>query len=759
MIVTRKWLEEFINLEDISTQQIVEALNSIGQEVEAVKDIRIADKVVVGYVEECEKHPNADKLNVCKVNVGNEIVQIVCGAKNVAKGQFVAVSVVGAVLPGNFKIKKAKLRGVESFGMICSSTELGLPKLEDGIMVLDNSIGELEIGKNVSEYLDDDVIELGVTANRGDSFSILGIARELSAKFNIPLKEIDEYEDDKNAEGLGRILQIEDDIENSSHYLKGFNLEEEKDIPFKIRYRLALVEENITNTIYDYATYTTIATGVITTIYDNNSQKLIFKTENRIDVVKNEEEIIYETGIKIIKKPQNKKGNFIIDANFIDPEIVSTIVYETKIKTDEIFFRSSRGSNPDLKLAINYILNELKLIDAKIYNGNYDLTKEIEQKILSVELEDIYNIIGEEIDKNTIVNILNKLQIKTEVNNSEKSLKVIIPPFRHDLINKYDIAEEILRVYGIDTLTSKPLIFAEKNRINSTIKKIEKLKTIREKAVANGFFETLHFVFDSKERYKKYNIPVVANNKDILNPIVNDLDTLRQTTILQLLEAVKLNKNNGYKKIALFTSGSVYNEKREELNKIGFVWSGNQYKENINHNKNKKVDFAFFVEKLGLIFGDFELIEEKNIILAHPYQSAKVLIDGIEVGFIAKLHPKVAKDFEIDDTFIAEFDLDLIPDKNHKAEDIVKIQKSTRDLSLLVDKNQNYNEIKKAIDSLEIIEIIEFYPIDIFDLGDKNSLTLRFILQNSQKSLTDEEINDIITKIIEKVKDLGVELR
>ncbi|RUM56792.1 MAG: phenylalanine--tRNA ligase subunit beta, partial [Nautilia sp.] len=343
--------------------------------------------------------------------------------------------------------------------------------------------------------------------------------------------------------------------------------------------------------------------------------------------------------------------------------------------------------------------------------------------------------------------------------NNKDNLKLTIPPFRHDLSNKYDIAEEILRVYGIDTLTSKPLIFAEKNRINKTIKKIDYLKNIRQKAVANGFFETLHFVFDSKERYKKYNIPVVANNKDILNPIVNDLDTLRQTTILQLLEAVKLNKNNGYKKIALFTSGSVYNEKREELNKIGFVWSGNQYKENINHNKNKKVDFAFFVEKLGLIFGDFELIEEKNIILAHPYQSAKVLIDGIEVGFIAKLHPKVAKDFEIDDTFIAEFDLDLIPDKNHKAEDIVKIQKSTRDLSLLVDKNQNYNEIKKAIDSLEIIEIIEFYPIDIFDLGDKNSLTLRFILQNSQKSLTDEEINDIITKIIEKVKDLGVELR
>jgi phenylalanyl-tRNA synthetase beta chain len=757
MIVTRKWLEEFIDLSGISTEKISDGLNSIGQEVEAVNEIRIADKVVVGYVEECEKHPDADKLNICQVNVGSQTTQIVCGAKNVAKGQYVAVSVVGAVLPGNFKIKKAKLRGVESFGMICSSTELGLPKLEEGIMVLDDSMGELEIGKNVSEYLDDDIIELGVTANRGDSFSILGIARELSAKFNIPLKEINEYEDDKNAEGLGRILQIEDDIENSSHYLKGFNIEKEI-IPFKIRYRLALVGENITNTVFDFATYTTVATGVITTIYDNY-KKLIFKTENRIDIVKNEEEIIYETGIKLIKKPENKSGDFIIDANFIEPEYVSTVVYETKIKTDELFFRSSRGSNPDVKLSINYIINELNLIDAKIYNGCYDLTNEITQKVISIKLDDIYSIIGEVIDENTIINILNKLQIKTEINSSEKSLKITIPPFRHDLVNKYDIAEEILRVYGIDTLSSKSLLFAEKNRINDTMKKIDFIRNIREKAVANGFFETLHFVFDSKERYKKYSIPTIKDAEDVLNPIVNELDTLRQTTILQLLDAVSFNKKNGYKKLSLFTVGSVYNELREETQKIGFVWSGAKYKENISHNKNENVDFAFFAEKLSSILGDFELVEDKHIILSHPYQSAKVLIDGIEVGFIAKLHPKIAKEFDVDDTFMAEFFVDLLPKKEFRAKDIVKIQKSTRDLSVVVDKTQNYNDLKKEIESLKIVEIVEFYPIDIFDLNDKNSLTLRFILQNSEKSMTDEEINAIISQIIDKLKDLGVELR
>ena len=755
MIVTRKWLEEFIDLKDISTNEICDALNSIGQEVEGLNEIRIADKVVVGYVKECEKHPNADKLNVCQVDVGNEIAQIVCGAKNVAKDQFVAVSVVGAVLPGNFKIKKAKLRGVESYGMICSSTELGLPKMEDGIMVLDNSIGELEIGKNVSEYLDDDIIELGITPNRGDSFSILGIARELSAKLNRSLKTIESYEDNKNSEGIGRIVDVEDNLKNSSHLLKAINIEE-VNIPFKIRYRLALSEEEVSNTILDYATYTTIATGVIVTIYDAH-KKLELVNIDGIDIVKSDE-VIYQTGINLVKKP-SQNGNFVIDVNFIDPELVSTIVYEKKLKTDKIFFRSSRGSNPDLKLGLNYILNELTQIEVKIYNGSYDLIKENELIKINVDLDDIYSIIGETIEENTIVNILNKLQIETNIDTVNKTLKITIPPFRHDLKNKFDIAEEILRVYGIDTLTSKPLEFKEKNRLNETMKNLERNNELRQKAVANGFFEVLHFVFDSKERLKKYGFNLIDEKKDILNPIVNELNTLRQTLILQMLESAMNNKNNGYKKISLFSIGSVYNDLREEYQKIGFVWSGAKHNENINSFKPENVDFSFFVTKLSSIFGDFELIEDKHILLAHPYQSAKVLIDGIEVGYIAKLHPKIAKDFDLDDTFIAEFYLDLLPNKNILAKDIIKIQKSTRDLSLVVDKNINYSTIKKEIDSLEIEDIVEFYPIDIFDLGDKNSLTIRFILQNSQKSLTDDEINDIITKIIEKLKDLGVELR
>jgi len=756
MIVTRKWLEEFIDLDNIPTNEICDGLNSIGQEVESLDKIRIPKKVVIGHIKECEKHPNADKLNVCQVDIGDEVVQIVCGAKNVRTSQYVAVSVVGAVLPGDFKIKKAKLRGVESFGMICSSTEIGLPKLEDGIMVLDESIGELEIGKEVSEYLDDDIIELGITPNRGDSFSILGIARELSAKFNKPLKEVNQFEDDKNSEGLGRIVHIEDDIKYSSHFLKAINCDE-VNVNFKIRYRLALLKEEITNTILDYATYTTIATGVIVTIYDNDN-KIILKTIDGVDVVKTDKDI-YQTGINLLNKPKQTAGTFIIDANFIDPKYVSTLVYEKKLKTDNIFFRASRGSNPDLKLAIDYILKEVCKNGAKVYNGSYDLTQDLKENLINVNLDDIYSIVGEVIDENVIVNILNKLQIQTQMDNSDKTLRLKIPPFRHDLVNKYDIAEEILRVYGIDTLQSKPLIFGEKVKINSTIKNIELIRQLKQKSVANGFFEVLHFVFDSAERMEKYNFNLMDKKLDILNPIVNELDTLRQTLILQMLESASNNKNNGYKKLSLFSVGSVYNELREESQKIGFVWSGLSQNENITNSKPKNIEFSEFVTKIGNILGDFELEADTHIKLSHPYQSAKVLIDEVEVGYIAKLHPKIASDFDLEDTFIAEFFLELLPNKEYLAKDIVKIQKSTRDLSLVTDKNLNYSTIKTQIQNLKIDEVIQFYPIDIFDLGDKNSLTIRFILQNNEKSLTDDEINGIISKIIEKLNDLGVELR
>ena len=212
MIITRTWLEEFIDISRISTDEICKTLNSIGLEVDSVEKISIVPKVVIGKVLEKEKHPDADKLNICQVDLGTQTVQIVCGAKNVDAGQFVPVATVGCDMGNDFIIKEAKLRGVESNGMICSATELGLSKLNDGILELDNSIGELILGKELREYpkLNDEIIEIELTANRGDCLSINGIARELSAFYNIPFIEFDKQINYNNF-GIGQVLEVECD--------------------------------------------------------------------------------------------------------------------------------------------------------------------------------------------------------------------------------------------------------------------------------------------------------------------------------------------------------------------------------------------------------------------------------------------------------------------------------------------------------------------------------------------------------------------
>jgi len=188
MIISRNWLSEWLDISGVTSETLLKTLNSIGLEVDSFKEIRVPKNIVVGYVKSKIKHENAEKLSVCQVDVGGETLQIVCGAKNVEAGQYVAVSLIGAVLPNGLEIKPAKLRGVESFGMICSATELGLAKTNDGIMVLDSSIGELVLGKELREYeiFNDDLIEIELTANRGDCLSILGMARDRGAALDLP---------------------------------------------------------------------------------------------------------------------------------------------------------------------------------------------------------------------------------------------------------------------------------------------------------------------------------------------------------------------------------------------------------------------------------------------------------------------------------------------------------------------------------------------------------------------------------------------
>ncbi len=749
MIVTRRWLEEFINLNNFSTQNIIDTLNKIGQEVEGYKKYEIPENVVIGKVIECEKHPNADKLNVCKVDVGDEILQIVCGASNVVNAEYVVVSKVGATLPGNFKIKKAKLRGVESHGMICAAREIGLPDFHEGIIIMDNSLGELKIGEYAGTYLNDEVIELGVTANRGDCFSIYGIARELSAGLNVDLKPF-EYKFEELQEGIGRVVNVEkSDFKHSSHLLKAFNGQLNSNL--KIDLRLAFCDVEAKKTYEKFLKYSMQAIGVLLVL--SNTGNISFESKSGIDmfITSNGK---YTVGVKN-DIDLNENDHYVLDANYINPDYVSETVFLNGLKTDDYFFRASRGSEPDLNFGINYFIHEANV---PVYSGSIDLICENKYRYINLSLNEIKNIIGIEIKEQKIVEILKKLKFDVEILN-EGNMKIRVPVFRCDIKNIQDVAEEILRVYGIDEIKSIPLEFKETNRINKIILTHNFINNIKQKAVSQGFYETLHFVFDDKNRLQKYGFNVVDDHLDLINPIARELETLRSTLLLQLFEDISRNKANGYKRIYLFGIGSVYNSKREEKQKAAFVINGyDDYENPKNHGKPAKVDFKMIVDKLSQIIGDFELVENDAHPVAHPYQNAKIIQNGMPVGVIAKLHPKVAKDFDIDDTYFAEIDLEKLNNRLKFAKNINKFPKVTRDLSLVVDKQIPYKEIFKLIDTLQIKELIDFYPIDVYDLGENNSLTVRFVIQG-EKTLTDDEINGIMEKILKVLEDKGIKLR
>ena len=637
MIITRTWIEEFIDIRKISTDDICKTLNSIGLEVDSLEQVSIAPKVVVGKVLEKVKHPDADKLNICQVDIGLETVQIVCGAKNVDAGQFVPVAVVGCRLSPDFKIKKAKLRGVDSNGMICSSTELGLAKLNDGILELDDSIGELILGRELSEYslLNDDIIEIELTANRGDCLSINGVARELSAYYNIPLKTFEK--NISNTEiGIGQILDIKTNEIDASLIYKAVDLKDFK-LNIMTKLRTAIIgkfEEN--NNIKNTLTYATHCTGVVLNAYEKNKAKEdenlsfleIKKDENGFDTVYGKE--VLSTVCIDHKKIDNNETDFIIEASYQNPEKLSMKVFETKINTGEIYYKSSRGSEPDISYGIDYLTTFLSSFGAKIHKGRKSFTEDKEKTTLDVSIPKVNAIIGQDIPKLEIERILSSLgfEVKDTLNNI---LNVKIPFFRHDIKNIADITEEIVRIIGIDNIQAKPMAIDEVNRINHTTHDLIKKNKLRAKACENGFDETLTYVFASRESLEKYSFPVVKEDLEILNPIVKELNTYRTTIVLNLIEACASNYKIGAKSTSFFEIGTIFDENRNESRKISFIQTGaNELEDVSNSGKPENIDLFKFAKKVLNTIGKFELEPITNIDnnFIHPYQNANVIVES-----------------------------------------------------------------------------------------------------------------------------------
>ncbi len=745
-------LNVFVNTpKDIA--KLCEDLSRLGLEVESCVSYVAPKNVVVGKVLEKAPHKNAEKLSVCQVDVGKEVLQIVCGAKNVAPNQFVPVALNG-VLIGSTTIAKTELRGVESHGMICSSAELGFPKINDGILELDESVGELVLGKELNEYalFNTHVLEISLTPNRGDCLSVLGIAREISAFYHTPLKPIKALNFTPKSDLI--TLSVGENIESHLAYylICNHSLKTPLNIKLSLAHNNALSENDLNN----FIEFSTHFSGVILNAYSLNKTPMdlsVKNDENNLESVY----INHQKRSTIAIKHQDQKDLsecLLLEASYTDPISLSLKLHALKDKTlqkdNALIYRSARGSNPNLSDGLNFLSTHLKATILESKQTEHSL----KDRALTFQLEDITEILGLVIEAEKIQGILKNLGFKVsakEPNSKPQILEVIAPNFRHDIKTIQDIAEEILRFVGIDNLVSKPLNSVSSKNSNPHYDTHRFFENLKHKALACGFKEVIHYVFYSKEKQQKLGFEVLEDPLELQNPITTDLNTLRTSLVCGLLDASLRNKNLGFKSIALYEKGSVYNSKREEIQKLGFLVSGLQKKESYPDAKGKAWDFYSFAECVSKVIGDFSLEKlTTQTPINHPYQSAKIIQNNEIIGVIAKIHPKIIQELDLFESYYAEIDASKLKRPAMLLKPFSIYPSSVRDLTLIIDENTAFSKIKKALKDAQIPNLSEILPLDIFKESDNTiALSVRCVIHSLEKTLNDEEVNSAVQKVLE----------
>ncbi|AFI05547.1 phenylalanine--tRNA ligase subunit beta [Helicobacter cetorum] len=740
--------------------KLCENLSCLGLEVESCIPCIAPKNVVVGKVLEKTPHQNAEKLSVCQVAVGKEVLQIVCGAKNVKENQFVPVALNGATI-GSITIAKTKLRGVESYGMICSSTELGFPKISEGILELDESIGELVLGKELCEYtlFNTHILEISLTPNRGDCLSVLGVAREISAFYQSPLKPIKALDFTKKSDLI--TLNTDDNIQSHLAYylIKNHSLNTPLNIKLALAHNNALSE----NALKNFIEYGTHFSGVLMNAYSVSLSPInlsVKSDENNLEYTSMNGACVNACGgghyinklstIGVEHTIEEDLDEFLLlEASYTEPTNLSLKLHALKDKTlkkdNALIYRSTRGSNPNLLEGLDFLSTLLK---AEIYEIKQ--TKQaLKKHTLTIKLEEITEILGLAIEREKVQSILKSLGFEVEI--KEQNLEIIVPNFRHDIKTIQDIAEEVLRFVGIDNLVSKPLNCVNRESSNPHYHTHRFFENLKHKALACDFKEVIHYVFYSKEKQQKLGFEVLEDSLELQNPITTELNSLRTSLVCGLLDASLRNKNLGFKSIALYEKGSVYNSKREETQKLGFLVSGLKALESYPYAKGRTWDFYSFAECISKIIGDFsleKLVTQKPI--NHPYQSAKIVQNNEVIGTIAKVHPKVIQELDLFESYYAEIDATKLKHPSMLLQPFSIYPSSTRDLTLLIDKDIAFSTLLKALEDAKIPNLHEILALDVFKENDNTiALSIRLVISSLEKTLNDEEVNSVIQKALE----------
>ncbi len=798
MKISYNWLKTFINT-DKNKDEISTILTAIGLEVESLEKVQAIpgglEGLVIGYVKDCVQHPNADRLRITKVDVGGaEDLQIVCGAPNVAAGQKVVAATVGCdVHPTNgepFKINKSKIRGEVSEGMICAEDEIGLGKGHDGIMVLpeDAPIGAL--AKNYFKLNDDFVFEIGLTPNRADAASHLGVARDLAAylKTDIIKPNVEGFKIDNQTNKI-EVQVINEDAapRYSGVTISGITVQ---DSPQWLKEKLAVIGLRPINNIVDVTNFVLHDLGQPLHAFDADEiagGKVIvkkcaegtkFTTLDEIERTLNADDLMIcdsekpmciagvfggiGSGVK-----QNTKNIFLESAYFNAVSVRKT-AKRFGLKTDASF-RFERGTDPEITV---YALKRAALLIQEVAGGEIssDIFDNYPNPVAAFDVEltfdHVQKLIGKNIDKEEITSIIKALNIEV-VEETETQLSLKVPTYKVDVTRPVDVIEEVLRIYGYDNIEIPQKVNASLN-VSPKPDKETIQNTIADLLTANGFYEILSNSL-TKSSYSKDLDSAVK----ILNPLSSDLDVMRQSMLYSGLEAVAYNQNRRTADVKFYEFGKTYqteNGKYKESNHLSVFMSGKADSEQWNQT-GKAINFYHLkgavdaiLKRLNIEKLQSDAIENDDFSYGISYKrGAKILVN---FGAVASKELKKADVSK--PVFYADIDWDmlLMLVKNNKIsyQEVSKFPSVRRDLSMLLDSNVRFEDLKRIALKTEKYLLKEVNVFDVYQ-GDKlpegkKSYALSFILQDEEKTLTDTQIDGIMKKLIANFgKEVGAEIR
>ena len=810
MKVSYNWLQSYLKLEQ-SPEQVAEILTDTGLEVEKLEKFESVPGglkgVVVGHVLDVWAHPNADKLNVTKVDLGNgEPVQIVCGAPNVAKGQNVLVATVGATLmpePGKpFEIKKAKIRGEESFGMICAEDELGIGESHEGIMVLpENSIA----GMTAADYLGietDYIFEIGLTPNRTDGFGHFGVARDIAARLslNSPVRaELPKLKtQNPNPKSSSKIKVEIRDKQGCGRYA-GLLIENLKiqPSPAWLQNRLRSIGLAPINNVVDITNFVQRETGQPLHAFDADKiagNKVIidtleagrkFTTLDGVERGLHSEDLMIcdaEGGMCIAgvfggihSGVSDQTTSVFLESAWFNPVRIRKTAKRHGLNTDASF-RFERGVDPNETL---YALKRAADLILEISGGEISgpITDEITEIPQAVELEfslERYNrLAGTNLDAKTVESILHSLDFEILSKSVEAGYRLKVPTYRADVTREVDVAEEVLRIYGYNKVE-----MPDQMRISVSVEKKparhEVIQALGNALVGRGFNEMMSNGLTRSDYIRDVAGDVYDESLIyMLNPLSQELDVLRPNLTVSVLDSVAYNLNHQVERLRVFEIGKEYIKTKKgykETTKMAIAVSGVRFRESWS-NPDHDVDITDLKGHLRAVFQIMGLELNFNESEKNPFyqHSLGMSLGKKPIGILGSVSKKAIKRYSIKhDTLIAEFDLDACLDKVTHANKILvplpKFPSVRRDLSLLLDANIQFEEIEK-IAYAKAGKLIK--EVDLFDVYEgkslpsgKKSYAVSFILQDENKTLNDKQIDKTMAAIqAELEKVLGASLR